>query len=66
MLTRHGVGAVLLAVTAAVVGRLFGVLELFVFGSGLLALVVAAVLCLAAAALFSRIDAGRRIFAAPA
>jgi sugar phosphate permease len=28
--------------------------------------VVAAVLCLAAAALFSRIDAGRRIFAAPA
>ncbi len=44
MLTRHGVGAVLLAVTAAVVGRLFGVLELFVFGSGLLALVVTAVL----------------------
>ena len=44
MLTRHGLGAVLLAVTAAVVGRLFGVLELFVFGSGLLALVVASVL----------------------
>ncbi len=44
MLTRHGLGAVLLAATSAVVGRLFGVLELFVFGSGLLALVIASVL----------------------
>ena len=43
MLTRHGVGAILLAVTATVVGRLFGVLELFVFGTALLALVIASV-----------------------
>ncbi|HEY4331677.1 MAG TPA: DUF58 domain-containing protein [Ilumatobacteraceae bacterium] len=44
MLTRHGWGAVLLAVLTAVVGRLFGVLELFVLGAGLVALVAACVL----------------------
>lgn len=41
MLTRHGWGALLLAVTTAVIGRLFGVLELFVLGSGIFALVIA-------------------------
>jgi uncharacterized protein (DUF58 family) len=39
MLTRHGWGAVLLAVVTAGIGRLFGVLELFVLGAGILGLV---------------------------
>lgn len=41
MLTRHGWGAMLLAVVAAVIGRLFAVLELFVLGAGIFALVLA-------------------------
>jgi uncharacterized protein (DUF58 family) len=44
VLTRHGWGAALLAVVTAVVGRLFGVLELFVLGAGILALVAGCVL----------------------
>ena len=44
MLTRHGWGAVLLATLGTVVGRLFGILELFVFGTGLLTLVIVSVL----------------------
>lgn len=43
MLTRHGWGAVTLAAAAAIVGRLFGVLELLVLGAGILALVLACV-----------------------
>ncbi|MCU1401103.1 MAG: hypothetical protein JWN62_4212 [Acidimicrobiales bacterium] len=44
MLTRHGWGAIVLAVTTAVIGRFFGVLELFVLGAGIFTLVVAAFL----------------------
>ena len=44
MLTRHGWGAMLLSVVTAVIGRLFGVLELFVLGTGIFALVVATLL----------------------
>ncbi|MCU1389442.1 MAG: hypothetical protein JWL72_2780, partial [Ilumatobacteraceae bacterium] len=44
MLTRHGWGAIVLAVTTAIVGRFFGVLELFVLGAGIFTLVVAAFL----------------------
>src|SRR4051794_18557504 len=40
MLTRHGWGAAVLGVVTAIIGRLFGVLELFVLGAGILALVV--------------------------
>jgi uncharacterized protein (DUF58 family) len=40
VLTRHGWGALLLALTTAVIGRMFGVLELFVLGSGIFALVM--------------------------
>jgi uncharacterized protein (DUF58 family) len=40
LLTRQGWAAVALAVVIAVIGRLFGVLELFVLGSGIVALVV--------------------------
>ncbi len=39
MLTRHGWGAALLAVVTAFIGRLFGVIELFVLGAGILTLV---------------------------
>ena len=41
MLTRHGWGALLLAVVTAIIGRMFGVLELFVLGAGIFALVLA-------------------------
>ncbi|MEO7398788.1 MAG: DUF58 domain-containing protein [Ilumatobacteraceae bacterium] len=41
MLTRQGWGAVVLAVTVAVIGRMFGVIELYVIGAGIIALVVA-------------------------
>ncbi len=41
MLTRQGWAAVLLAVTLAVIGRMFGVIELFVLGAGIIALVIA-------------------------
>src|SRR4051812_45643763 len=44
MLTRHGWGALVLAVVTAVIGRLFGVLELFVLGTGIFVLVVATLL----------------------
>lgn len=44
MLTRHGWGAVMLAVTAVVVGRLFGVLELIVLGAGIMVLIAASAL----------------------
>ena len=44
MLTRHGWGALVLAVATAVIGRLFGVLELFVLGTGIFALVVVTLL----------------------
>jgi uncharacterized protein (DUF58 family) len=44
VLTRHGWGAILLAVTTAVIGRFFGVLELFVLGAGIFTLVVATLL----------------------
>ena len=44
MLTRHGWGATLLAITTTVIGRLFGVLELFVLGSGIFALVGASLI----------------------
>ena len=40
MPNRQGYGAVLLAIVALVTGRLFGVIELFVVGTGLFALVV--------------------------
>ncbi len=40
MLTRQGWGTVLLSVTVAVIGRMFGVLELFVLGAGILVLVL--------------------------
>ena len=42
MLTRQGWGAVLLAVTITVIGRMFGVLELYVLGAGIIARPVAA------------------------
>lgn len=44
MLTRQGWGAALLAVVLGIIGRMFGVLELFVMGAGILALVVATAL----------------------
>ncbi len=44
MLTRHGWGAALLAISTGVIGRLFGVLELFVLGAGIMTLVIACVL----------------------
>src|SRR4051794_10013732 len=44
MLTRHGWGAAVLGLVTAIIGRLFGVLELFVLGTGILALVVGCVL----------------------
>ncbi|MEO6124619.1 MAG: DUF58 domain-containing protein [Ilumatobacteraceae bacterium] len=44
MLTRQGWGAVVLAVVIGVIGRMFGVLELFVMGAGILALVAATAL----------------------
>ena len=44
MLTRHGWGALLLAVATAIIGRFFGVLELFVLGTGIFALVVASLI----------------------
>ena len=43
MPSRQGSGAILLAVVALVMGRLFGVIELFVVGAGLIALVVLSV-----------------------
>ena len=43
MPNRQGYGAVLLAIVALVTGRLFGVIELFVVGTGLFALVVLSV-----------------------
>jgi len=43
MLTRHGWGALVLAIATAVIGRMFGVLELFVLGAGVAALVAATV-----------------------
>lgn len=44
MLTRHGWGALLLAVATAIIGRFFGVLELFVLGTGIFALVVSSLI----------------------
>lgn len=44
MLTTHGWGALVLAAATAVIGRLFGVLELFVLGTGIFALVVVTLL----------------------
>ncbi len=44
MLTRSGWGAVLLALVAFVTGRVFGILELYVLGAGVLAAVVLAVI----------------------
>ena len=44
MLTRQGWAAAVLAVVLAVIGRMFGVLELFVMGAGILVLVVATAL----------------------
>src|SRR5436190_23766029 len=44
MLTRHGWGALLLAVVTAIIGRMFGVLELFVLGAGIFAFVIATLL----------------------
>ncbi|MCU1393006.1 MAG: hypothetical protein JWM34_1434 [Ilumatobacteraceae bacterium] len=41
MLTRHGWGAIVLAFVTAIIGRFFGVLELFVLGAGIFTLVVA-------------------------
>jgi len=41
VLTRQGWAATLLAVVIAVIGRMFGVLELFVMGAGIVALVAA-------------------------
>lgn len=44
MLTSHGWGALVLAAATAIIGRLFGVLELFVLGTGIFALVVVTLL----------------------
>jgi uncharacterized protein (DUF58 family) len=44
VLTRHGWGALLLAIATAIIGRMFGVLELFVLGAGIVALVFATML----------------------
>jgi uncharacterized protein (DUF58 family) len=43
MLTRSGWGAVVVAIAAFVVGRVFGIIELFVLGAGLVAVLVLAV-----------------------
>lgn len=44
MLTRQGSGAIGLAITSFVIGRLFGVLELIVLGAGIMTLVLACAL----------------------
>ncbi len=43
MLTRSGWGAIALAITAFVVGRVFGIIELFVLGVGILGALAVAV-----------------------
>ena len=48
MLTRSGWGAIALAITSFVIGRVFGIIELYVLGAGVLATIVVAVVTLLA------------------